>query len=536
MSSTASLRAAIYVDFDQIFGALAESDWTAAEQFATAPLKWLRFFEAGRHDTVASGGAIPRRRILVRKCYLNPGGWILHRGERAWFSRYRAYFTRAGFEVVDCPPLTGRGKNAADIVMVMDIIDALEHSTTFEEFIILSGDADFTPVLSRLRAHDRRTAIFADSRTAPAYKAVTDLVVDLEDFVEDALGVLEEGTDIETKISVPANQDSATTSVPMAEISTRVRSYLQGKGQVPIEDLTRPVFQRFPQFGAKSDWFGHGTLRNLVDAVAMSEPDVRIDKADPARWQISVQEGSLPDELAQPAGDEPAPDDVVQLRSQIAEFIRRKLATGSAGLPLPELRELVQMEFPQTTKGWPGAQSFRDLLDQLRESGIAVRDQGLGIVYPLPAEMVALVSRLSTVIGTPSLDPGQLSSLLRLVSQAVVEAPANDAEHSILAMSARIKRKLSQAGTSVSRSDINFVLRSIEDRDPGWREHPEKISSIFLSAIEELCDDARLELSSEEGSLLRQWITGNDGAACPTSGRDLQASEEDNQAPQGVGQ
>jgi hypothetical protein len=82
---------------------------------------------------------------------------------------------------VDCPPLTARGKNAADIVMVMDIIDALEHSTKFEEFIILSGDADFTPVLSRLRAHDRRTAIFADSRTAASYRAVSDLVISLED-------------------------------------------------------------------------------------------------------------------------------------------------------------------------------------------------------------------------------------------------------------------------------------------------------------------------------------------------------------------
>jgi uncharacterized LabA/DUF88 family protein len=54
--------------------------------------------------------------------------------------------------VVDCPPLTQRGKTSADVYMVMDVLDALEHKTEFDEFIILSSDADFTPVLLRLRA------------------------------------------------------------------------------------------------------------------------------------------------------------------------------------------------------------------------------------------------------------------------------------------------------------------------------------------------------------------------------------------------
>ena len=42
-------------------------------------------------------------------------------------------------------------KTGTDIHMVMDVLDTLEHRTRFDEFIVLSGDADFTPVLLRLR-------------------------------------------------------------------------------------------------------------------------------------------------------------------------------------------------------------------------------------------------------------------------------------------------------------------------------------------------------------------------------------------------
>ena len=90
------------------------------------------------------------------------------------FPFVRHHFLRAGFEVIDCPPLTAQLKNSSDIRMVMDIRDYLTHDTYFDEFIILSGDADFTPVLHRLRAHARRTVIFANDFTAAPYTAISD--------------------------------------------------------------------------------------------------------------------------------------------------------------------------------------------------------------------------------------------------------------------------------------------------------------------------------------------------------------------------
>ena len=44
----------------------------------------------------------------------------------------------AGFEIVDCPPLTAQLKNSSDIRMVMDVRDYLTNDTYFDEFVILS--------------------------------------------------------------------------------------------------------------------------------------------------------------------------------------------------------------------------------------------------------------------------------------------------------------------------------------------------------------------------------------------------------------
>ena len=120
-----------------------------------------------------------RRRILVRRCYLNPN----------WYQGYRHAFLRAGFEVVDCPPVTSQGKTSTDIHMVLDIVELLQHETRCDEFIVLSADADFTPVLRKLRRFDRRTTVLAIGFPSAAYQASADLLIDERLFVGQALGL-----------------------------------------------------------------------------------------------------------------------------------------------------------------------------------------------------------------------------------------------------------------------------------------------------------------------------------------------------------
>ena len=213
------VKAAIFIDFDNFHGNLEKVNARAAERFADDPSGWLEWFRLGRHlmDSQQPNQPTDRlaepRRILLRRCYLNPDK----------FRRHRIGFVRAGFTVHDCPPLTTRGKNAADLWMTVDILDAIAHPTGFEEFIILASDADFTPVLLRLREHDRRTTLVNDRLMAGALRAACDVVVPQDRFMTEALGLPVE-VPVEAATEPPA---------PVAGVGTALGAVLTAEAPPP---------------------------------------------------------------------------------------------------------------------------------------------------------------------------------------------------------------------------------------------------------------------------------------------------------------
>lgn len=100
-----------------------------------------------------------------------------------YLNRFRPHLVRAGFEVIDCPALTMRQKSAADIRIVIDVLGALESPVRYDEIIVASSDSDFTPLLLKLRANDRRTTIITAGTLAPAYQAVADTYIDEQQLI-----------------------------------------------------------------------------------------------------------------------------------------------------------------------------------------------------------------------------------------------------------------------------------------------------------------------------------------------------------------
>jgi len=112
------MKSALFVDFDNVFSQLRQLQPDAAERFARHPLEWIGWLTRSLPlpEPHEEG---ERRRLLVRRGYLNPN----------WYQNYRHAFLRAGFEIVDCPPVTSQGKTSTDIHMVLDIVDLLQHCT-----------------------------------------------------------------------------------------------------------------------------------------------------------------------------------------------------------------------------------------------------------------------------------------------------------------------------------------------------------------------------------------------------------------------
>jgi hypothetical protein len=268
VESTGAVLSTVFVDYDNIYLSLKRKNEEAAKRFAKDAALWLREIESGRLITPTNGSNFTTpRRIVMSRCYGNP---VPRRNasdnstDMNSFPFVRHHFLRAGFEVVDCPPLTAQLKNSADIRMVMDVRDVLNHETRFDEFILLSGDADFTPVLHRLRAHARRTAVFANDHTAQPYTAISDGEIREADLIT---LLLEGRIDQEARSGGALREPTAADLEGMRKsIVAEVVGTVRSAGQpVPLESLAdRAVRALGHDKTVGSGWGGAGSFRDLL--------------------------------------------------------------------------------------------------------------------------------------------------------------------------------------------------------------------------------------------------------------------------------
>ena len=301
--STGSFLSAVFVDYDNIYLSLKRKSDEAAKRFAKEAPLWIKAIEQGILITPTNGlQSEGLRRIVMNRCYGNP---VPRRNQSDnstdmnSFPFTRHHFLRAGFEIIDCPPLTAQLKNSSDIRMVMDVRDYLTHATYFDEFVILSGDADFTPVLHRLRAHARRTVIYANDHTAAPYTAICDGEIREADLIAILLeGQLAAEQDKPQAKIEPYNPQLARKEI-MADVIAAVRA---SPTPMPLEALAdRAVRQVGHDKTIGTGWGGAGGFRELLaqdlpNGLRLSgePPYVVIDTsrhiaAQPAPARIQVQ-------------------------------------------------------------------------------------------------------------------------------------------------------------------------------------------------------------------------------------------------------
>ncbi len=266
--SSGPILSAVFVDYDNIYLSLKRKSEEAAKRFAKDALSWVKEIETGRLITPTNSyGNDVDRRIVMNRCYGNP---VPRRNtsdnstDMNSFPFVRHHFLRAGFEIVDCPPLTAQLKNSSDIRMVMDVRDYLTHDTYFDEFVILSGDADFTPVLHRLRAHARRTVIFANDYTAAPYTAISDGEVREADLINLLLeGKLPGHKDGEAPAVITASvQNEGIARAIIAEVVASVRS---SPMPLPLEALADRALRALGHDKTiATNWAGAGSFRELL--------------------------------------------------------------------------------------------------------------------------------------------------------------------------------------------------------------------------------------------------------------------------------
>ena len=84
--------------------------------------------------------------IVVKKAYCD---W-------ARYKEFKAPMHEAAFELIEIPHVRQSGKNSADIRMVVDALYLCYTKSHVDTFVIISGDSDFSPLVSKLRENNKR--------------------------------------------------------------------------------------------------------------------------------------------------------------------------------------------------------------------------------------------------------------------------------------------------------------------------------------------------------------------------------------------
>ncbi len=485
-----SFLSALFVDYDNVYLSLKRRSEEAAARFAQAPGIWLQALVSDRLVRRETEALAPRRRLVVNRVYGNP---VPRRSGRDGpndpnsFIFVRHHFIRAGFEVIDCPPLTAQLKNGSDIRMAIDVRDMIEHRTHFDEFILLSGDADFTPVLHRLREYDRQCVIYSNDHTAQPYTALCDGRIEEEDVVQFLLS---------DALPAPEWQDRGTLGG-----DDRQAEAARAVGQAVHQALGHDPSGRMPAVGKRE------AQAARAGAGQIEEPTIRA-----------------------------LMDDFRQIGAEILDLVVQAAREAEKPVPIAYLanRAMKELGHAKTVgTNWAGCGGFlnflsRNLPDHLRLSeapphsvydparhqveGAAEDEQrqsGLQRATPQApggnrlSDLQNSITRIYEASKAPPLPPSEYQLLFNLIAGEVGERGFQPGR-TVDAVLARAEEN----GVRFAQQDVAFVISAVDDMDP-WLEHSRTAAAIaraYRDVILSRCLKAGLELTDDEHQLIQVWF------------------------------
>ena len=115
--------------------------------------------------------------IVVKKAYCD---WDRYK-------EFKAAMHEAAFELIEIPHVRQSGKNSADIRMVVDALDLCYTKSHVDTFVIISGDSDFSPLVSKLRENNKEViGVCVKSSTSDLLIANCDEFIFYDDLVRES--------------------------------------------------------------------------------------------------------------------------------------------------------------------------------------------------------------------------------------------------------------------------------------------------------------------------------------------------------------
>ncbi|MBE7494764.1 MAG: NYN domain-containing protein [Verrucomicrobiaceae bacterium] len=222
--------------------------------------------------------------IVVKKAYCD---WDRYKS-------FKATMHEAAFEMIDIPHVSKSGKNSADIRMVVDALDLCYMKGHVDTFAIVSGDSDFSPLVSKLRENNKIViGVGVKQSTSGLFIGNCDEFIFYDDLVRDevkARARLDKASQA-TPATKPAPSDKKPDK-PAGDPEKAIRLVMEtidamlargDKDAVWAGSVKQAIRRLQPQFDER--FYGFRTFSALLEAV--QEHDlVRLEKKGDAGYLI----------------------------------------------------------------------------------------------------------------------------------------------------------------------------------------------------------------------------------------------------------
>ena len=193
-----------------------------------------------------------RGHIVVKKAYCD-------------FDRYKEFkrdLHEAAFELIEIPHLRQSGKNSADIRMVVDALDLCYTKTHLDTFVVLSGDSDFSPLVSKLRENAKTVVgIGVKKSSSDLFINNCDDFIYYDDLVREKADKLRPRTQSPAQKGKPSESPAAATGPTLKQaldqLTATLGALVQERGDEPIwASMLKPALKRRnPGFNERAHGF-----------------------------------------------------------------------------------------------------------------------------------------------------------------------------------------------------------------------------------------------------------------------------------------
>ncbi|MYM72564.1 NYN domain-containing protein [Duganella sp. FT134W] len=205
--------------------------------------------------------------IVVKKAYCD---WDRYKG-------FKAPMHEANFELIEIPHVRQSGKNSADIRMVVDALDLCYTKSHVDTFVIISGDSDFSPLVSKLRENAKKViGVGVKQSTSDLLVANCDEFIFYDDLVRESRRAKRESsgaTDSKPQVKRTPEEERArreemdkrrNQAVEIAVNTFEALVLERGdSGKIWASVLKEAIKRRKPDFS--ESYYGFRTFGNLIE-------------------------------------------------------------------------------------------------------------------------------------------------------------------------------------------------------------------------------------------------------------------------------